>query len=132
MSADRILIAETEPEVIDLYRRELGDSGYDVACASGEEDMLSRIRKDPPDLVILALHLGGLEALGKVLHEAPLVPVILTSRCDIRCHNDFRTWLADAAIVKSSDVTELKQAVRRVLVRRAPSEGGRRLDPVHS
>jgi DNA-binding response OmpR family regulator len=132
MNADRILIAETEPEVLELYRRELERVGYDVACASQEEDLLNRIREDPPDLIILDLHLGGLEALAKVLDEAPRVPVILTSRCDIRCYDDFRTWLADSAILKSSDVRELKQAVRRVLARRAPSDEGRRLDPVHS
>jgi DNA-binding response OmpR family regulator len=132
MNADRILIAETEPEVLDLYRRELGGVGYDVASASGEEELLSHVRGDPPDLVLLDLQMGGLEALGKVLREAPRVPVILTSRCDIGCHNDFRSWLADAAIVKSSDITELRQAVRSVLARGVTASRGRRLDHAHS
>jgi DNA-binding NarL/FixJ family response regulator len=58
--------------------------------------------------------MDGLEALGKLLAEDPKVPVVLNSAYSSYKDN-FLSWSADAYVVKSSDLTELKETIRRLL-----------------
>ena len=43
------------------------------------------------------------------------LPVVLNSAYTTY-KNDFKSWLADAYVVKSSDMTELKATIRELLV----------------
>jgi len=46
------------------------------------------------------------------------MPVILCTA--FSCYkDDFSTWLADGYVVKSSDLTELKEEIKRVLARKS-------------
>jgi len=118
----RILIVEDEDNQRLLYRRELEDEGYEVLEASGGRQAVSLIEKGlRPDLVVLDISMpdmDGIETLGKILNRDNSIPVILNTAYATYKDN-FMTWSADAYVVKSSDLTELKQKISEVLKERS-------------
>ena len=50
-----ILCIEDEPEMIDLIRLILNRHGFDVQGADGGREGLEKVKKNPPDLVLLDL-----------------------------------------------------------------------------
>jgi len=56
-----ILCIEDEPEMIDLMRLILGRRGFEVKGATGGVEGLSKIRQDPPDLVLLDLMMPDMD-----------------------------------------------------------------------
>jgi len=65
--------------------------------------------------------MDGVEALGRILSEDNQLPVILHTAYATYKDN-FMTWSADAYVVKSSDRSELKDEIRRVLAQRTQSD----------
>ncbi len=127
MSADhgvdrktRILVADDEPNIRLLYRSELEADGYDVITASDGKEAVAKVESESPDLVILDIRMPGIdgvEALGRILDRDRTMPVILNSAYSDYEQN-FMTWSADAYVVKSSDVSVLKERIREVLAKR--------------
>jgi len=56
----------------------------------------------------------AITALPFIVRKDRQVPVIINSACPQHKEN-FRTWGAEAYVVKSSDLCEPKQTIRRVL-----------------
>lgn len=116
MKPKTILVAEGEPQIRDVYRAGLEREGYRVVCASRVDEVLEKIRREHPDLVVLDMGIpaeGGLETLCQIVREHESLPVILTSRYEL-CNEGFLIWLAEAWILKSADLSELKRAIERV------------------
>ena len=61
--------------------------------------------------------MDGIETLGRVLSKDNRLPVILHTAYATYKDN-FMTWSADAYVVKSSDLSELKSEISRVLAKR--------------
>ena len=120
----RIMVVEDEANQRLLYRREFEDEGHEVIEASGGREALELLDKGViPDIVILDISMSdmdGIETLGKILSRDNSVPVILNTAYSTYKDN-FMTWSADAYVVKSSDLTELKDTVKNLLAKR---EGG--------
>ncbi|HDD53216.1 MAG TPA: response regulator [Thermosulfidibacter takaii] len=117
MGKARLLIVDDEESIRLLYQQEFTDEGYDVALASSGEEALEVLDKEPVDLVILDIRMkemSGLEALQHIVKEKKNLPVILCSAYS-SYQDDFSSWLADAYVIKSSDLTELKEEVKRLL-----------------
>lgn len=106
-----------------LYEEELSNEGWHVVlCASGEE-ALEEVSKRRPDLIVLDIRMegiNGLETLQKIMTGDKSIPVVLNTAYS-SYQDDFRTWAADAYIVKSSDLTELKTTIRRILEEKGAS-----------
>jgi acyl carrier protein len=69
----QILVVDDERDIVEIYRRALTQSGYDVICAYSGEDGLNILRANPIDLVVLDLKMpkmSGDEFL-KVLRRDP-------------------------------------------------------------
>jgi two-component system response regulator (stage 0 sporulation protein F) len=117
----RIMVVEDEDNQRLLYRRELEDDGHEVIEASGGKQAVSLIEKGlHPDLVVLDISMpdmDGIEALGKILSRDNTIPVILNTAYATYKDN-FMTWSADAYVVKSSDLSELKQKINDILTKR--------------
>ncbi len=117
----RLLIVDDEPDIRHLYAAELQDEGYEVQTAGNGSEASELIADHPFDLVILDIQMrgeSGLQLLQKVVAERGQLPVILCTA--FGCYkDDFSSWLADAYVVKSSDLSELKAEVRRVLAKHA-------------
>jgi len=73
-----------------------------------------------PDIVVLDIAMpgmDGIETLGRMLSRNNQLPIILHTAYATYKDN-FMTWSADAYVVKSSDLTELKAEIERVLAKR--------------
>ena len=116
-----ILIVEDDEHQQLLYQEELKEEGYDVVVASSGEQALELVQQVAPDLVVLDIAMPGMdgvEALGRLLAQNNQLPVILHTAYATYKDN-FMTWSADAYVVKSSDLSELKAEIGRVLAKRA-------------
>ena len=113
----KVLIVEDEPRLLSLYKMELKDEGYHVETASDGLMALDVARRFDPDLVVLDIKLGKVEGL-EVLRELKAIhkekPVILNSAYS-HYKNEFTSWLADAYVTKSSDLSELKNKISELI-----------------
>jgi len=113
----RILVVDDEINVRKLYEEELKDEGYDVVCAADIKGAIDCVEGDSPDLIILDIKLGdesGIDALVQIVERRKDIPVIINSAYSVYKDN-FKTWAADAYIVKSVDLEPLKEKVRELL-----------------
>lgn len=117
MNGARVLFVDDEEGFLELYRAAFSRDGYTVETTATIDGARQRIAEGGVDLVVLDIRLGeasGLALLREIKAKDPRVPVVLATAY-ARYQDDFSSWLADAYIVKSSDLNELKQAVRRCL-----------------
>jgi DNA-binding response OmpR family regulator len=116
-----LLVVDDDQNLATLYEQELSDEGYEIKVAHSGEDALKSLEKRRPDLVVLDISMpgmDGIEALGKILGKGKTIPVILNTAYATYKDN-FMTWSADAYVVKSGDLTELKNKVKEVLEKRS-------------
>ena len=116
----RLLVADDEKNLRELYKTELEDEGYDVDTASNAADVLQQLEKGEYDIIILDIKMpgmSGIDLLQKIMARDKRQPVILNTAYP-SYRDNFMTWPAEAYVVKSADTTELKQAVKKVLAKR--------------
>ena len=113
----KLLIAEDDESLRLLYQKELTEEGYEVLLASNGREVVEKAVNENPDLIIMDIRMpgmDGIEAMGEILARNKRLPIILNTAYSTYKDN-FLTWPADAYIVKSSDLTELKQTISKVL-----------------
>ena len=120
-----VLVADDEVSIRKLYQRELKLEGYNVVFASNAQEAVQKAREDAPDLVIMDIRMpgmDGIEAMGRILEENNEIPVVINTAYS-SYKDSFMSWCADAYVTKSSDLTELKETVKRILSgEHAPAE----------
>lgn len=119
----RILVVEDEANLRLLYRDELEIEGYEVSDVGTGADALKVLEYEKIDAVVLDLRLPdvyGLQLLDDMLSYRRNVPVIINTAYD-QFREDFHCWGADAFVVKSSDLAELKNALARVIPTMPPT-----------
>lgn len=115
----RILIADDEESLQRLYQEEFEEEGYEVILAGNGREVLEKL-DDPdrlPDLIVMDIRMpemNGIDTLRIIKEKQPQIPVILCSAYS-EFKQDFSVWASDDYVVKSSDLTELKAAVKRHL-----------------
>lgn len=120
MSTYRLLVVDDEVNQGLLYEQELEDEGYEVDIANSGKQALEMVQEQSYDLVILDIgmpEMDGLETLGRLLGIDNKIPVILCTAYPSYKDN-FMSWAADAYVVKSMDLTELKEKIRESLEKR--------------
>jgi DNA-binding NtrC family response regulator len=113
----KILVVDDEELIRLLYQEELTDEGYQVATAASGQGLLQTIEDEKPDLIVLDIKLAdadGLDLLQEIRNRHYDLPVILCSAYEV-FKRDVKAIAADAYVVKSSDLTPLKEAIRRAL-----------------
>lgn len=113
----RILVVEDDPNQCLLYETELTGEGYDVVTAGDGRNALEIMEETRLDLVVMDISMpgmDGIETMSRMLAKDHKLPVILNSAYATYKEN-FRAWSADAYVVKSSDLEELKATIRNVL-----------------
>jgi len=112
-----ILIIDDDEYFVKLLSDELSDEGYITKHAANGAEAILILKHLKPSLIILDIVMpvmDGMEVLGPIVRRYEDVPVILHSSYeDFR--KDFKSWAADAYLVKSSDFVELKGTIRRLL-----------------
>lgn len=119
-----ILIADDDTNLALLYEQELTDEGYQVEVVHDARAAIEHVQKNPPDLLVLDVRMpgmDGIEALNRILGINNELPVILNTAYSNHKDN-YLTWSADAYVVKSSDLTDLKEAIQSVLAKRNEGE----------
>ncbi len=113
-----ILIVDDEEDIRALYESELSGEGFRTHSVSSGEEALSFVEGNPDiDLVILDIKLkemDGLKVLEELRSRKTAMPIILNSAYSTYKSN-FNSWLADAYLVKSANLTELKNQVKELL-----------------
>ena len=88
MKNKKILLAEDDPFIIDIYTTKLKQAGFEVVVVDDGEEVLKRIKAEKPDLLLLDIVLPGmngweiLEAIHKSddkSGELKNLPVIILS-----------------------------------------------------
>lgn len=122
----RILVVDDEANIRLLYAEELAEEGYQVVTAASINEAIEKLHGEVFDLAVLDIKLkneSGIDLLQRLVKERHDMPVILCSA--FSCYkDDFSAWLADGYIVKSGDLTELKQEIARVLAKKAQRAKG--------
>jgi len=117
VSTPVVLFVDDEEGLLELYHASFTRDGYEVETAPALDAARRRLQRGGVDLVVLDIRMAegsGLALLREIKAREPRLPVVL-STAYARYQDDFTSWLADAYVVKSSDLTELKSAVRRCL-----------------
>jgi two-component system, response regulator, stage 0 sporulation protein F len=112
-----ILVVDDDEAIRTLLQEELEDEGYKVMIATNARDALKMVETEALDLVILDIRMpgmDGLEALPRILGIKEGLPVILNSAYN-QYQESFMSWAADAYVVKSSDLTELKEKIKTLV-----------------
>lgn len=114
----KILIVDDDQHIRRLYKEELEEEGYEVLIADTGIQALELFDKENPDLVtldILMPDVDGIKLLRQMKEKKPQIPIIMSTAYDYR--DDFAVWASEAYIVKSAELTDLKEAIKKLLGR---------------
>ena len=129
-AAERVLIVEDDPDIAALLAHSLRKSGFHAESHPTGADILGRIRRDAPDLLLLDLMLPGLDGreICRLLRADPStasIPIIMvTARAEEVDRIAGLELGADDYITKPFSPNEVVARVRALLRRTArPSAG---------
>jgi DNA-binding response OmpR family regulator len=100
-----------------LYSEELAEDGYKVLLAGSGEEALEKLRGEKVDLVTLDIKMpgmDGLELLKRIMEVNRTLPIILSTAYGTY-KQDFASWGSDEYVVKSSDLSELKSKIKKLI-----------------
>jgi CheY-like chemotaxis protein len=112
-----VLVADDEPEVVDLVRMMLEWEGYTILAAADGEEAVARAQADRPDLMLLDVRMPKMSGLDVLNHLSadPVtadIPVIMLSV--VTTYPDVRAALDRGAVAYLPKPFELREMVRLV------------------
>jgi DNA-binding response OmpR family regulator len=113
----RILVVEDEKNLCLLYREELRKEGYEVVATTDSLRALELIKKRDFDLIITDIRMpvkDGLELIADIMAIKRNIPVIINTAYQSYRH-DFMTWAAEAYLIKSASLDELKAKIKELI-----------------
>lgn len=112
-----ILVVENDKNHLLLYEQELLLEGYNIITGKDGSEALKKVKEHHPDLVVMDIILPDMSGVGlieKLLCEHGEIPIIVYTAFS-GFKNNFITWLAEAYIIKSSDLSELKNKIKEFI-----------------
>jgi DNA-binding response OmpR family regulator len=113
----KVLLVEDERSLCLLYEEELGREGYAVTAVTDAEAALAEIGKTDFDLIITDIRMpgkNGIELITQIMGLRKNIPIIINSAYQ-SYKEDFMTWAADAYVVKSASLDELKAKIKQLI-----------------
>jgi len=113
----KILTVDDDEHIRLLYSMELNEAGYEVVTVENCYKLLEKIEAEKPDLVILDIKMvdcNCLDFLHDIRDHFCGLPAIL-STVDNTFKDDMKSIEADFYVVKSYDLTELKEKIAKAL-----------------
>ena len=120
----KILIVDDEEHIRYLYSEELSEAGYEVITAESGYELLEKIEEEGPDLIVLDIKMvdyNGLDLLQDIRNKFYNLPVVLCTAYDT-FKEDMKSIAADFYVIKSFDLTELKNKIAMALETSAEPE----------
>ena len=118
-----VLIVEDDNNLRMLYQEELTDDGYKVITASDGREAMQKVQEQKPDLVVMDINMpvmDGLDTMSRLIEIDRSVPIVIhTAYASYK--ESFSSWSADAYVVKNSDLSELKDTIKKLLAERSAS-----------
>lgn len=112
-----ILLVEDDKNQLLLYKQELLLEGYNIITAQDGQEAIKKVKEHTPDLIVMDINMpkmSGIESMGRILSEHKKIPIIINTAYG-SYKDDFMSWSADAYIIKSSDITELKNKIKELI-----------------
>ncbi len=112
-----ILVVEDDKNQRLFYEQELSLEGYNIITAQDGQEAAKKVKEHTPDLIVMDINMpkmNGIESIGRILSEHKKVPIIINTAYSSYKDN-FMSWSADAYIIKSADLTELKTKIKELL-----------------
>ena len=113
----KILVIDDEANIRGLYKEEFEEMGYEVMTVNDGIQALAAMDATKFDLVTLDMRMeemDGIETLRKMKEKDSSLPVIICTAYEEYKH-DFGSWCSDAYVVKSSDLSLLRDTVKKIL-----------------
>ena len=113
----KVLLVEDDANQALLYQQELEADGYEVVLAKDGHEAIEMVNMTKPDIVVMDISMpgmDGIEAMGRILSQHNKLPVILNTAY-ASYKDNFLSWSADAYVIKTSDLTELKKTTKKLL-----------------
>jgi len=112
----KILFINKDANIRLQFKKELEEEGYELLIASNIKEGEKIVNNLPPDLIVLDIRISGVEGidfLKNLRDQDKKIPVIIcTPHGEIK--QDFQASAKDVCVVKSDDLTELKDAIKRL------------------
>lgn len=121
---EKILCVDDNLSILQLYKEEFSEDGYEVIVAADGKKAMMEYQKERPQLVILDIRMpgmGGIEALTEILGKDRRALIVINTAFP-QYRENFMTWGAEAYLIKSSDLGELKRKVREILDKKQAAE----------
>ncbi len=112
----KILVVDDDAHILKLYKLELEEDGYEVITASNGQEAMELFESEEPNLVtldILMPDIDGISLLRQMKEKKPRLPIIMSTAYDYR--DDFAVWASEAYLVKSADLSEMKEMISKLL-----------------
>lgn len=112
----KILVIDDEAHVRKLYKSLLEREGFEVFVTDDTTMALELVRDQKIDIVVLDIELeneSGLNLLRQYKAQNPNLPIILNTAYSMYM-SDFKTWMAEAYILKSSNIQPLIDKIKEL------------------
>ncbi len=120
MARSKIIVAEDDTVLRDLYLRKFPTDVYDIRTAGNGQEALDLIAKDKPDLVLLDINMPVLDGFG-VLEKLPKdqrgFPIVILTNFEDQANRDRGAKLGvdDYFVKKDMTIKSLVAMVERLL-----------------
>jgi len=119
----KILMAEDEPDVLNIMAKKIEAAGYDVVPAKDGEEAWSKIQSELPDVILLDLNMpkmDGFEVLKK-LREHPPSPkwqpvIIISARTELDDVKRGISLEAEHYLMKPCSVEDILKSIRLMAI----------------
>ena len=115
----KILIADDNPMIRQLYSLEFEADGFEIVTAENGAEAVEQCREHKPDAVVLDIGMpeqSGLDVLSEIASMHGGTPVIVNTAYPL-FKFDYRAHRASAWVEKTSNLDSLKQAVQQAIAR---------------
>jgi DNA-binding NtrC family response regulator len=119
MNPTKVLIVDDDPDIRHFFQKILTEMGYEVSTASGARESLTRIKRDPPDVLFLDIKMpkmDGLECLRRVRKIKRKLPIVMiTGYEDLNSAQEAMRLGADEYVSKPFDLEEIRRLISELI-----------------
>jgi len=115
----KVLIVDDDPDICHFFQKILTEMGYEVSTAGGGRESLTRITRDPPDVLFLDIKMpkmDGLECLRRIRKIKRKLPIVMiTGYGDLKSAQEAMRLGADEYISKPFDLEEIRRLISELI-----------------